>query len=661
MIPVPMLETLDSWKKRRSFWLAGADSLVEKFWESTTIYGKLECMIEIHEYAKKNFKNSSVKDKYDLNALLAASNQFIKTVSNIETKEDIQSSFLKNIRAKCEIDPFYLPGHLPHHLKEPILVKDNRNKEQTIKIFKKERLYETLKAFSQGTILKVNTSDTKFEILPNAFNNIRKKYIETGKYKNLDHKSTDYKNARYFREQYLKYIRDTFQTGFWPQQNNHDYQTVQHDDLAVREQYRVFIRNGRFFKFIKYKNYLSITPATTYNNSTHGKSNWACFVITNKGEIFSGTHEEYVRHHSSFNQGSFVFYAGEYFIGHDGKLEKLNDFSGHYLPAFENVAAVLGYFKNKGIDISNCELNLTEANVQINAALFLEEFTKAKNNKTVRYEKNSFLNQIKYFTFKVEMKIESKVEDDEDDGKDDEIRQFEKRMEEKRKKRELENEQQKKMETLSQENKKEEKVSVPSSVNENKTVFIEANSKELTEEQRVDYAKRLMLMEICDVTAIDLIEYYDKRNHAIKQNSSVKEENMLDAINKKNELTETKLEHAKKIYGKISDLHKNISHSFDEPFKKNAEQYIQELETIIHEARLENRKIELAKSEKWEVGLRKVVTHGLFGAPSDLDKVLQGAKGWVSVYRNTKDKDFSYDNKLCNDGELANTTPSFLH
>lgn len=130
-------------------------------------------------------------------------------------------------------------------------------------------------------------------------------------------------------------------------------------DQEKRQEHRVFIKNGLFYKLNQAASFSEANDfirCHTLTMQSHYKNFYAAYVITTKGEIYLFEHKEELLRHSSMTAGNAVFAAGEMIII-DGKLTKISTYSGHYEPDLHNTYMTLKYLQRQGVNIKSIKIN----------------------------------------------------------------------------------------------------------------------------------------------------------------------------------------------------------------------------------------------------------------------------------------------------------------
>ncbi|MFC0402527.1 hypothetical protein [Paraburkholderia rhizosphaerae] len=123
-----------------------------------------------------------------------------------------------------------------------------------------------------------------------------------------------------------------------------------------REQYRVIPNNGLLCK----REGDQLRPLTTkpiedpdafdFDDAEPAQATSRhMYVMDEQGQLFMG-HERVVSHHSAFLAGAPVAAAGEMTVT-DGRVEYVNDKSGHYQPTLEHTQQLEVELKMHGVDL----------------------------------------------------------------------------------------------------------------------------------------------------------------------------------------------------------------------------------------------------------------------------------------------------------------------
>lgn len=158
---------------------------------------------------------------------------------------------------------------------------------------------------------------------------------------------------RYYDKFRLKYPT------FLQEGNSHLY--VEYYDEELREAFRVHLYQGKFYQIVKTRQGdIQLRPFHTNDYTSHKKEGWATCVMNSAGEIFATSHQE-GRFHSSFMSGAPVRFAGEMKVASDGTLLEVHNYSGHYMPTFEDLEEFARHLQKRGVDLSHCEFHAVDS------------------------------------------------------------------------------------------------------------------------------------------------------------------------------------------------------------------------------------------------------------------------------------------------------------
>ena len=119
-----------------------------------------------------------------------------------------------------------------------------------------------------------------------------------------------------------------------------------------KEAYRILPANGLLWKIAepsKDSARLSVNHFDTTDFSAHrGETGKAIFVLNSQGEMFASTSKMGEFHHSSFQKGGYVAYAGT-LKADNGELKYIDDYSGHYTPKALQFFNMLKEFKLRNL------------------------------------------------------------------------------------------------------------------------------------------------------------------------------------------------------------------------------------------------------------------------------------------------------------------------
>ncbi len=114
---------------------------------------------------------------------------------------------------------------------------------------------------------------------------------------------------------------------------------------------------------------------TAKEETAHSGKGWVIFVIGPKEDLYCGSHLRSVFHHSSFLSDASIMGAGELKTDESGKITHISSKSGHYKPTHKENRAMLKWFEDRGVDLSNvtftCFLKKGRVSKPINAKHYL--------------------------------------------------------------------------------------------------------------------------------------------------------------------------------------------------------------------------------------------------------------------------------------------------
>ncbi|CAH8326535.1 unnamed protein product [Eruca vesicaria subsp. sativa] len=114
-----------------------------------------------------------------------------------------------------------------------------------------------------------------------------------------------------------------------------------------REAYEVIVEDGR----LMYKHSMTLINSTDESKSI--------FVLSTTRTLYVGKKKKGVFQHSSFLSGGATTAAGR-LVAHDGILEAIWPYSGHYLPTEENFKEFISFLEEHNVDLTNvkrCAVN----------------------------------------------------------------------------------------------------------------------------------------------------------------------------------------------------------------------------------------------------------------------------------------------------------------
>jgi hypothetical protein len=132
-----------------------------------------------------------------------------------------------------------------------------------------------------------------------------------------------------------------------------------------REKYRIFPSAGKFKKITTvvtvYMTHLVLHHFDSENERVFDGKGKAIHVVSPKGDIFAGTTMPRVFHHSSFLAGAATISAGS-IQSTVGQLQLLDDFSGHYIPQFQQALQTLTFFRKAKLLLKTIHYEMSDDN-----------------------------------------------------------------------------------------------------------------------------------------------------------------------------------------------------------------------------------------------------------------------------------------------------------
>lgn len=121
---------------------------------------------------------------------------------------------------------------------------------------------------------------------------------------------------------------------------------------SKRDEQRVITTTQGLKKFDQQSN--TLTSFTTQGMESHGKKDYSAFVINADGQLYNFNHKDKADQiaHSSYTHGGPAFGAGEMKVNKQGQLEVLTAYSGHFKPTPKDMARVLLFLQEQGMDVS---------------------------------------------------------------------------------------------------------------------------------------------------------------------------------------------------------------------------------------------------------------------------------------------------------------------
>jgi hypothetical protein len=301
---------------------AGITSALTKVYQNTSIYERLDNLIGLIDacllYHTKNPKNSEVL------ALQKQAEQFVAIITNTRELEQAIAD-RKKYRAEW---PTFLPNTL---LKQQSALNPNFDKSPTLQKLQKMEM-ERAQAEKEKVQTKTGTNSaaasssseqSKKQRTPHA-------HYVLGLFKSLA------------KRKLLK-VNDEDLI------NDQSLNVTMLGDLE-KEPYRILPAQGLLWQLqqpLDVKARLVIKPFDTAEMVAHTKfKGRAIFVLSPQGELFAGSSVVGKFHHSSFLKSGYVFYGGT-LEAKNGRIDYIDDYSGHYGPGLAAFLKVLKMLKEK--------------------------------------------------------------------------------------------------------------------------------------------------------------------------------------------------------------------------------------------------------------------------------------------------------------------------
>lgn len=297
------------------------------------------CVLDILEEQPDIYSASAHEVKTFQENLLC----FLRTVCN---KESISGIMREDLKLRLQVDPYYLPNHLPPHLSPP-------EPGQSHKAYLHKRFNEHLLARKSGLLLKLVDTQLWQEAIPKE----ALTFFRSGKHQEWSTRElSDAEQSLFDTYDYmLKEMDEEFTSKL---------DKVQYLDAGSRDEYRVFVAGGCVQKIVFHPENqdhpFKMLPASTKDFSSHDKPGMACFVINSRGELYIASHAEDEFHHSSFMAGGDLIFSGEIRINDRGQVEGITAYSGHYQPDIKAMYRCYQLLKQRGLDLSQCTFSLMD-------------------------------------------------------------------------------------------------------------------------------------------------------------------------------------------------------------------------------------------------------------------------------------------------------------
>ncbi|WNG28661.1 hypothetical protein F0U62_35195 [Cystobacter fuscus] len=161
-----------------------------------------------------------------------------------------------------------------------------------------------------------------------------------------------YGGSKLTSKQHHKYdeVGMLYESGYLKDQNNKNQQLpVPYFNDAQRREHEVLAYEGQLYK--QGRDADRLVPLDTNDVPQQHY----LYAMNKHGEIYAGREDD-VHHHSAFTAGGPVAAAGKMRVD-DGRLRKMTDESGHYMPPREYGEQVAHELTRRGVDISHVKFD----------------------------------------------------------------------------------------------------------------------------------------------------------------------------------------------------------------------------------------------------------------------------------------------------------------
>ncbi|VVC76299.1 hypothetical protein AQUSIP_16080 [Aquicella siphonis] len=268
---------------------------------------------------------------------------FLQTVCNVN---EILPGMRAQLKKLLQIDPYYLPNHLPPFLAPPC-------EGQSRKEYLHKRIQDFLVARQNGLVLTL----VEGQLWSEAISKEALTFFRSGKQESWStRKLSDVEQSLFDTYEYLHNELN--------EESTRELDEVQYLDVRARDALRIFIANGRLNRVVFHPDNRSqpfeIQAASTQELISHDKKGMACFVMNCRGEMYISSHVENKFHHSSFMSGGDLIFSGEIRINGNGQVEEITAYSGHYQPDIKAMYRCYAMLKHRGLDLSHCIFSLLD-------------------------------------------------------------------------------------------------------------------------------------------------------------------------------------------------------------------------------------------------------------------------------------------------------------
>ncbi len=151
------------------------------------------------------------------------------------------------------------------------------------------------------------------------------------------------------RAQFLDVSREIYHDEYFLRQPSSSIYLTNDDERAS---YKIRLIDGKFIKSCSGHYYDTSTEVAHESPSAIGR---AIFVVSLKGEIYSGTKIRNVMQHGSFLAGGPVAFAGTWRII-NGDLVEISNYSGHYRTSLKQISVFLNRLASLGVNIERVKI-----------------------------------------------------------------------------------------------------------------------------------------------------------------------------------------------------------------------------------------------------------------------------------------------------------------
>ncbi|KAL6215296.1 hypothetical protein ACLB2K_014727 [Fragaria x ananassa] len=154
------------------------------------------------------------------------------------------------------------------------------------------------------------------------------------------------------------------------------HQCIKYLEPREREAYEVIIEDG---KLVQKQSGLLV--------DTDEGSKWI-FVLSTSRSLYVGQKKKGAFQHSSFLSGGATTAAGR-LVAHNGVLEAIWPYSGHYLPTADNFREFIGFLKEHNVDLTNVKMYAVDEDKAYQNECSMPEVTGSSTTKVTLDDSNS--------------------------------------------------------------------------------------------------------------------------------------------------------------------------------------------------------------------------------------------------------------------------------